>query len=246
MVEPIGPKLAEGRDTEIYAHGPGRVLRLPRDGRSLVQEANIMRFVADRGYPAPAVYDAGEGYLVMDRVPGQTMLASSLSHPERIAAYGRLLAQLHSQLHQIPAPDWIATVAGADGDRLLHRDLHPLNVILSDIGPVVIDWTNAARGDPAYDVADTWILFATADPPLDDTQIQSLAAGRTEFLRFFLGALDADAARALIPLAVEHRLEDRNMTEGERTRMRRLAQWASNDEADLASFYKRMSVIAGT
>jgi len=53
-----------------------------------------MRYVADRSYLAPDVYDAGDGYLVMDRVPGQTMLASSLSHPDRIAAYGQLRAQL--------------------------------------------------------------------------------------------------------------------------------------------------------
>ncbi len=29
----------------------------------------------------------------------------------------------------------------------------------------VIDWANAARGDPDYDVADTWVLFAPADVP---------------------------------------------------------------------------------
>ncbi len=57
----MGPKLAEGRDSEIYEHGPGRVLRLARDGRSLVTEADVMRFVGERGYPVPGVYDAGQG-----------------------------------------------------------------------------------------------------------------------------------------------------------------------------------------
>jgi aminoglycoside phosphotransferase (APT) family kinase protein len=32
-------------------------------------------------------------------------------------------------------------------------------------GPVVIDWTNAATGSPAYDVADTWVLFAVGEVP---------------------------------------------------------------------------------
>ena len=50
-MEPIGPKIAEGRDSEIYEHGPGRVLRLPRDGRSLVAEADIMRFVGSTAIP---------------------------------------------------------------------------------------------------------------------------------------------------------------------------------------------------
>jgi tRNA A-37 threonylcarbamoyl transferase component Bud32 len=226
-VQAIGPKLAEGRDTEIYAHGPGRVLRLARDGRSLVAEADVMRFVAERGYPVPVVYDAGQGYLVMERVTGPTMLASAVDDPEGIAGHGRELARLHAQLHQIVAPDWLSRGAAGEGDRLLHRDLHPLNVILGDDGPMVIDWANATGGDPAYDVADTWVLFATADIPGDASQQQSIDAVRTHFLRSFLGALDAVAARALIPLVVTHRLADRNMTQAERARMRAMSAWAT-------------------
>ena len=223
-VEPIGPKLAEGRDTEIYEHGPGRVLRVPRDGRSLAREAEVMRLVAGCGYPVPAVHEAGEGYLVMDQVTGPMLLASAVSHPERIPEYGRLLAGLHSRLHEIAAPDWLPGVEGADGDSLLHLDLHPLNVLLSEGGPVVIDWANAARGNAAYDVADTWVLFATFDIPGDASQSQPLAAARIEFLDHFLGAVDADEARAFIPLAVQHRLADRNVTSAERERLLRLAE----------------------
>ena len=101
----------------------------------------------------------------MDRLAGPTMLKSALTHPQRIGSYGRLLARLHIQLHQIEAPDWLTTEAAVRGDCLLHRDLHPLNVLMTKRGPVVIDWANAARGDPAYDVADAWVLFATADAP---------------------------------------------------------------------------------
>lgn len=42
-MQPAGPKIAEGRDSEIFEHGPGKVLRVARDGRSLVAEAEIMR-----------------------------------------------------------------------------------------------------------------------------------------------------------------------------------------------------------
>ena len=48
-VQPIGPKLAEGRDSEIFEHGAGRVLRVARDGRSLIVEADIMRYVRSHG-----------------------------------------------------------------------------------------------------------------------------------------------------------------------------------------------------
>src|SRR6187399_2536129 len=58
-MDPIGPKLAEGRDSEIFEHGPGKVLRVARDGRSLVAEAEIMRYVRSHGYPCPDVDDAG-------------------------------------------------------------------------------------------------------------------------------------------------------------------------------------------
>ncbi len=160
----------------------------------------------------------------MDRLTGPTMLASALSHPHRIGAYGHLLAQLHIQLHQIEAPDWLTTEAAARGNFVLHRDLHPLNVLMTKDGPVVIDWANAARGDPAYDVADTWVLFASGDA----LQMWLVGAARRIFLRNFLGDLDADAARAFIPPVVDNRLVDRNMTEAEKERMRRLSAWATS------------------
>jgi aminoglycoside phosphotransferase (APT) family kinase protein len=228
VVEPIGPKIAEGRDSEIYEHGPGRVLRRARDGRSLVAEAETMRFVAALGYPAPVVYDAGHGYLLMERVTGPTMLASVVRHPHRTGAYGRLLARLHVQLHQIVAPEWLTTEAAVKGTCLLHRDLHPLNVLMSKEGPVVIDWANAARGDAAYDIADTWVLFATADIPGNAVERSLGALARGFFLRNFLADADVGAARAAIPPAVEHRLADRHMTEGERDRMRRLSAWSTS------------------
>jgi aminoglycoside phosphotransferase (APT) family kinase protein len=225
-MEPIGPKLAEGRDSEIFEHGPGRVLRRARDGRSLVPEAEVMRYVLAAGYPVPAVHDAGEGWLVMDRLDGPTMLDAAVSRPWRIGAYGRLLADLHRRLHALAAPAGLP-VAGVPGDRLVHRDLHPLNVLMTARGPVVVDWANAAAGDPAYDVADTWVLFATADVPGNRAERALAAVGRRLFLRAFLAGLDSEAADAAVPAAVEHRLHDRNMSEREKARMRRMAERAA-------------------
>lgn len=225
-MEPLGPKLAEGRDSEIFEHGPGRVLRRSRDGRSLVSEAEIMRYVLDAGYPVPRVHDAGEGFLVMDRVDGPSMLDVAARHPWRLGEYGRLLADLHRRLHDLPAPPGLPS-AGVPGDRLLHRDLHPLNVLMPEGGPVVIDWANCAAGDPAYDVADTWVLFATAEVPGSRWDRALAAVGRRFFLRGFLRASDREAARAAIPAAVENRLTDRNMSEREKERMRAMAREAA-------------------
>jgi len=225
-MEPLGPKIAEGRDSEIYDHGPGKVVRIARDGRSLVGEAEVMSYVRSKGFPAPRVYDAGEGYLVMDRVDGPTMLDDAI--PFRIGRNARLLATLHERLHRIPAPSWLSREAPVSGDRLVHRDLHPLNVLITPNGPVVIDWSNASRGDPAFDVADAWVLFACGDPPMKPVEALLAPIVRRVFLRSFLGSLDQAAARQAIPAAVAHRLTDRNMSETERGRMRSLAQWASN------------------
>ncbi len=52
-----------------------------------------------------------------------------------------------------------------DGDTLCHGDLHPANILLTQRGPVVIDWTcgSCALGD----VAATSLLFEVAQLPTD-------------------------------------------------------------------------------
>jgi serine/threonine protein kinase len=227
LVKPIGPKLAEGRDSEIFEHGRGRVLRVSRDGRSLVAEAEIMRYVRSHGYPCPDVYDAGDGYLVMDRLDGVTMMASIGKPPFPLRRSGCLLADLHERLHRIPAPSGCPR-GPLPGDRLVHRDLHPLNVMMTSAGPVVIDWANASAGDPAFDVADTWVLLACGSPPSGGVDRFIVPIGRRIFLRAFLRAVDTAAAQRAIPIAVQHRLTDTNLSPEEHDRMRKLSAWASN------------------
>jgi aminoglycoside phosphotransferase (APT) family kinase protein len=223
-VEPIGPKLAEGRDSEIFEHGPGRVLRRARDRRSLEREAAVMRHVREHGYPAPEVFDAGEGWLVMERLDGRDMLADLRKTPKGLATMAKQLAALHERLGAIAAPEWLAPGPGPSGDRMVHLDLHPLNVMSTGNGLVVIDWANARRGDPATDVANTWSLLACGEPPggLLDRVVTGL--GRGLLLRAFLGATDRAAAQRAMPALIEWRLQDRNHTEAERRRLGRLAR----------------------
>jgi serine/threonine protein kinase len=224
-MQPAGPKIAEGRDSEIFEHGPGKVIRVARDGRSLVAEAEIMRYVRTHDYPCPDVYDAGEGYLIMDRLEGPTMMDAVGKPPFPLRRFGHLLAELHERLHRIPAPPGLR-IAPLPGDRLVHRDLHPLNVMMTPDGPMVIDWSNASAGDPAFDVADTWALFACATAPAAGLDRIIVPIGRRVMLSAFLSRVDKTAARRAIPAAIDHRRTDRNLTPAELTRMDKFAAWA--------------------
>src|SRR3546814_16291684 len=103
-MRPIGPKLAEGRDSQIFEHGPDKVLRVARDGRSLVAEAEIMRYVKSQDYPCPEVHDAGDGYLVIDLLAGPTMMQPVGKPPFPTRRSGHLLAASPKRLHRIPPP----------------------------------------------------------------------------------------------------------------------------------------------
>jgi aminoglycoside phosphotransferase (APT) family kinase protein len=223
-VEPLGSKLAEGRDSEIFEHGSGRVLRRARDGRSLVGEAEVMRYAYEHDYPAPRVFESGEGWLVMERLEGTDLLAGIRKTPRGVIATGKLLADLHRRLGAITAPEWLSAGPGAAGDRMIHLDLHPLNVIGTPNGPVVIDWANVRRGDPATDVANTWSLLACGEVPGGRVDRALATIGRGLLLRSFLASLDRAAAHRAMPALVEWRLRDRNHTDTERQRLRRLVR----------------------
>ena len=53
--------------------------------------------------------------------------------------------------------------------------------------------------------------------------------GRRIVMRAFLSRVDTATARRAIPAAVEFRLTDPHMSPDERTRMRKLADWATSD-----------------
>jgi aminoglycoside phosphotransferase (APT) family kinase protein len=203
--------LAEGRASEILDLGDGSVLRRFKAGGNPEREALVMGCAREHGYPVPEVLEVGADFLVLERVEGPTMLQAVFEDRTRLEAQARVLAQLHDDLHRIAAPESLRTLG--PGDRLLHLDLHPENVILSPAGPVVIDWANARRGEGLLDVVYTWVICAT-----------SSGVGRLglDFAEAFLGHFDRDAALRHLRLAAEHRLADENITDEERERIRKL------------------------
>jgi tRNA A-37 threonylcarbamoyl transferase component Bud32 len=200
-----------GRASEVFDLGDGRVLRRFRAGGDPAREALVMGHALEHGFPVPRVLEVTPDALVLDRIEGPTMLAELRRRPWTLAHHASTLAGLHKRLHEIEAPPTLPTAG--PGDRLLHLDLHPDNVILSPDGPFVIDWTNARRGTPALDVALTCVIVATNGGPL----------GRA-FYRAFVRHFDrTDVLRAL-PAAGERRLADVNMGEREGGAVRRFVE----------------------
>jgi aminoglycoside phosphotransferase (APT) family kinase protein len=220
-----GPLLASGREADIFECGEGRVLRRSRQGRSMTDEARTMAYARDHGYPVPAVEELSDDGLdlVMERIDGVSMVDAVSRRPWTIARQGRVLGDLHRRLHELPAPGWVPPApCGAPGDRLVHLDLHPLNVMVTRSGPVVIDWPRASAGDPDADVALTWALMASGEVDAGPVMRRLTGRFRAAMLAAFLSGFDVDAVRLQLPSVVGWKSTDVNMTAGEGEAMRAL------------------------
>ena len=208
-----GPLLARGEDADVFAIDGTRVLRRYRRRPVPEAEVAIMRYVRDRGYPAPRVIDVSGPDLTLERIDGPTMLDELRRRPWSFRTHARTLSRLHRELHAIAPPDFLH----GEGDAILHLDLHPANVMLAPRGPVVIDWANAARGDAPFDVALTAVVLAGAPvgPPLSWL--------RDWFVRSFVGAFAPAEWRVGLDRAVAYRRADGNVSDKEKDRLTRIS-----------------------
>jgi Ser/Thr protein kinase RdoA (MazF antagonist) len=113
----LGDRLGGGRAAEVFAFGPGRVIKLLRSpGHSdyLEREAAAQSVARAAGVAAPEVFgietvDGRQG-LVMERVDGLDGLTAIDRKPWRVWAVGRDVGRLHKQLSQVPAPEGVRSV----------------------------------------------------------------------------------------------------------------------------------------
>jgi len=131
----------------------------------------------------------GRNGLIYERIAGESMLDMFQRKPWMVFAYSRILAQLHAQIHgnileaDVPQqrrklqnkinaanvlPDSLKSslLRALDGmpvgDRVCHGDFHPANILIYRKNATVIDWMDAARGNPLADVARTTIILLGA------------------------------------------------------------------------------------
>jgi hypothetical protein len=166
------------------------------------REAAIHAGVEAMGLPVSTVWSVqqiiGRWGIVFDRVSHESFAEGMRGDPTAVPQYLEILAQLHARIHAHPANQLgslkvrLATNIARtrllddprkqillsrladmpEGDRLCHGDFHPMNVLGQPSQPIVIDWPDACRGDPAADVCRSYLLLKLhaeeiADPYLD-------------------------------------------------------------------------------
>jgi len=212
-----GRLLAAGRDADIFEYGDALVLRRSREGRSLRPEAETIAYLHEQGYPVPVIHELSDDglELVMERIDGPTLVEDVARRPWTVWRAGRVLADLHLRLHEIEAPPFLPPSPVGEGTRVMHRDLHPLNVLVTSSGPVVIDWTGACAGEPDVDVVIAWVLTAVGHLPEGAVRGALLTVGRRLLLDAFLGRFDRTALAARLRDVVTWKARDPHMSEAE-------------------------------
>ena len=112
LEEPI----AVGRTAEIYPFEEGQVLKLffPSIPQLWIDaEVEVGRYIQDAELPVPKVYervrlDDREG-VVYERIEGPSLLNQLGAKPWKVGQHARLLANLHAQVHSVPAPPGLVT-----------------------------------------------------------------------------------------------------------------------------------------
>lgn len=125
--------------------------------------------------------------ILLKKIPGQTLIARVMKHPETLFAAPKIMAERQLALHQthtsvirsykdlvrecLDAPVMAFLTesereeilrrldALPDGDSILHLDYHPDNIMSDGEHISVIDYMTAASGAPAADVAATLYLL---------------------------------------------------------------------------------------
>ncbi len=173
-----------GADTRIWrVEHENRLyaLRVFPAGRTVDREIAAMTTATTAGIPAPHIYRQGiwenRTVLLLSWMTGQTLASQLQSSPWQTwrlgAAFGQLQAAVHGVFHNSDPTAWIEWLGPREPllkERLyaleprrmalIHLDYHPLNVMTDGAHiTCVLDWTNAAAGDPRADFARTYTIL---------------------------------------------------------------------------------------
>jgi hypothetical protein len=166
-----------------------KLYKSPAAKRAAFYEAATSAGVEALGLPVPRIWGVhelgGRWGLVFDRVTQKSFAEQMLGNWDDVPRYLESMARLHIRIHSHQAIRFAglkvalsANIAAAtlldkprkqglldaivgmpDGDQLCHGDFHPMNILGDTSEPVIIDWLDARRGDPAADVCRSYLLL---------------------------------------------------------------------------------------
>ncbi|RYZ63561.1 MAG: aminoglycoside phosphotransferase family protein [Proteobacteria bacterium] len=210
----------EGRVLKLYRAG-----QPVSDAR---RELSILDVIEGSGIAAPRAFDLeqveGRWGLVMSRVDGRPFAEPMLADPARAAPYFAAMAELQLKIHaaagaglaplkvrlarKIEASGLGDSVrrrlrerlrALPEGDRVLHGDFHPFNVLGTLEGATVVDWLDATCGPPAADLCRSWLLLQTVSADLAESYVSAY---------FALSPIPRDSVFAWLPVRAAARLAE--------------------------------------
>jgi aminoglycoside phosphotransferase len=121
------------------------------------REAAVHHAAAAAGLPVPRICARAPGLLLIEWCVGVPLLTVLAHRPYEL---GRLFGEAQAMIHAVAAPPGLRARGPVAGTALLHLDYHPLNVLTDgERITAVLDWTNAAAGDPRTDLARTFSIL---------------------------------------------------------------------------------------
>lgn len=131
--------------------------------------------------------------IIYERIIGTPMLEILVTRPAVAPRLSRTFAELQAEIHHRTEIDGLPTQQQTlkekiqsvepalltpklcasllelldrmpTGNQLCHGDFHPENIILTETGPVVIDWSSATNGNSLADVASSSLMLSKGTP----------------------------------------------------------------------------------
>lgn len=179
-------------------------------------ESSICQKVYELGLPVPAYCGSieidGRYGLILERIIGELLPRLMAANPFDLPKYARMMSELHFAIHKHTVPElpffgarMASAIQGhktlapeekkslldelyrrADGNTLCHGDFHPYNILVSARGPVIIDWGNAGRGNPAADVGLTSLGLKIGKLPEYESDKSAIESCRLELRQIYL------------------------------------------------------------
>lgn len=194
-------KIAEGKCNEVYQSGDAalKVFKPNYPKTEALSEALIVAEIEDSGLNIPkirkvTVIDDNRWAIVMDYIPGKTLLELMKENPDKKDEYIELLVDLQIEMHKKTCKSFknlreklydriqnseeldnakkyeLETIL--DGmpkhKKLCHGDFTPQNIIISETDgkPYIMDWNHASIGNASADIARSYLWLSLYMPDM--------------------------------------------------------------------------------